>query len=159
MRDYEYRDIHEMGNPRSFMDGKAHPNFGYELRLLAETNKTLLGNFNKVSKWIKTNCPHLSGVFKCRHNVYHWTALVVEDGKSYLEEGGHGYGFSTALSADETAVCSRGSTQGKPYAFEGVQFFPNSRLEEFLKQWPEIKQQIIIENKEQSGVYSEDFEA
>ena len=152
MRDYEYHDINE--------NGKAHPYyFGYELRLLAETNKTLIGNFNKVSKWIKTNCPHLSGVFKCRYDAYHWTALVVEDGKSYLEEGDHGYGFSTALSVDETAVITRWSTQSKPYAFKGVQFFPNSWLEEFLKQWPEIKKQVIIENKEQSGVYSEDFEA
>lgn len=159
MRNYEYHDINEMGNPSHFMDGKAHPRFGYELRLLADTNKIMIGNFNKVSKWIKTNCPHLTGTFKCRHEVYHWTALVVEDGKAYLEHGSHGHGFSTALSENETAVFSRGSMQGAPYAFEGVQFFPSACLEEFLKQWPEIKQSVILENKIQSGVYSENFEA
>ena len=159
MRNYEYHDINELGHPSSFVDGKAHPRFGYELRLMKETNRTMLENFNKVSQWIKKNCPHLNGVFKCRHDVYHWTTLVVEDGKAYLEHGSHGYGFSTALSIEETAVFSRGSMQRNAYAFKGVQFFPNSRLEEFLKQWPEIKQQVIAENSDQSTVYSDNFEA
>ena len=131
----------------------------YEERLLEETNEVLVENFNKVAKWIQENCPHLNGKFSCRHNPYYWIKLVVEEGKAYLEEGDHGYGYSLALSTTETATFSRGSMQRTPYAFQGLQFFRNDRLEEFLKQWPSIKEDIIVENASQRNVFSDDFEA
>lgn len=130
-----------------------------EKRMFLNTNNILVNNFNKVAAWIAKEFPKLSGTFQCRHNPYHWVALVVEEGKAYLEEGSHGYGFDTALSTTETAVFSRGSMQRIPYAFDGVQFFRNDRLEEFLLQWPTIKTRIIAECNAKDTVYSESFTA
>lgn len=140
--DYQFYDI----NTRS-----------YEKGMLDKTNPILIKNFLKVCSWIKENCPTLNGKFDCPHNPYHWIRLVVEDGKAYLEEGSHGYGFSTALSSTETAVFSRGSMQSNPYAFNGSLFFSNIRLEEFLKNWAGIKPYLTAEYKRQSRVFSEDF--
>ena len=131
----------------------------YESRLLSQTPKVLVSNFNKVAKWITENCPNLNGEFECRHNPYYWIKLVVEDGKAYLECGSHGYGYDLALSTTETATFTRGSSQSTPNAFEGVQFFRSDRLEEFLSQWQEIKKLVISKNEVQCNVYSEDFEA
>lgn len=131
----------------------------YEQRMLESTNKMLIANFNKVAKWIEENCPHLNGEFSCRHNPYYWIQLVVEDGKAYLETGSHGYGYSLALSTTETATLSSGSMQCTPHAFNGLQFFRNDRLEEFLKQWQSIKAEIIAENASQRNVFSDQFEA
>lgn len=144
MRKFNYKNIQECG---------------YESRLLAQTPKVLVSNFNKVAKWIEENCPSLTEEFSCRHNPYYWIKLVVEDGKAYLEEGSHGYGYSVAMSTTETATFTRGSMQCTPNAFEGVQFFRKDRLEEFLSQWQEIKKFVIAKNKVQCNVYSEDFEA
>lgn len=130
-----------------------------EERLLANSNKTLISNFNKVAKWIEENCPHLNGEFECSPNPYYWISIVIEDGKAYLEEGSHGWEYKTALSTTETATFSRGSMQSTPYAYRGVQFFPNKRLEEFLKEWPSIKGRIIAEKEAQERVYGADFEA
>jgi hypothetical protein len=131
----------------------------YESRLLSQTPKVLVNNFNKVAKWITENCPNLNGKFECHHNPNYWIKLVVEDGKAYLECGSHGYGYDLALSTTETATFSRGSAQSTPNAFEGVQFFRSDRLEEFLSQWQEIKRLVIAKNEVQCNVYSEDFEA
>lgn len=144
MRKYDYRSIEERS---------------YENRLLDNTNETLISNFNKVAQWVEDNCPHLNGEFSCRHNPYYWIQLVVENGKAYLEEGSHGYSFHIALSTTETAVKSTGSMQITPYAFNGIQFFRNDFMEEFLKQWASIKERIIAENKAQCAVFSEDFVA
>lgn len=144
MRNYRYCEIEERS---------------YEKRMLEQTNKVLISNFNKVAQWIETHCPNLNGTFSCRHDPYYWVKLVVEDGKAYLEEGSHGYGFSTSLSSSETATFSRGSMQSIPYAYDGVQFFRNDRLEEFLKEWGTIKTRVIAENEVQSNVFSEHFEA
>lgn len=143
MRKFDYRDINEDA---------------YERRLLANTNKVLIANFNKVAKWIEKNCPHLNGEFNCRHNTYYWIRLVVEDGKAYLEEGSHGYGYSMALSTTESATFTRGSMQCTPHAYKGHQFFRDDMLEEFLKQWKSIKEFVIAENAAQSSVFSTDFE-
>jgi hypothetical protein len=144
MRSFKYFDLEEGS---------------YEWRLFTETNKMLVSNFNKVANWIKENCPKLNGKFQCRHNPYYWIQVVIEDGKAYLEEGSHGYGYDIAMSQTETATFSRGSSQKNPHAYDGVQFFRNDRMEVFLKQWPEIKEKIISENKSQMNVFSEDFEA
>lgn len=144
MRRYEFRVMEENS---------------YEKRLLERTNKVLVSNFNKVADWIKSECPNLNGEFKCKHNVFHWTKLVVENGVAYLEEGGHGYDFDVAMSKTETAVFSRGSMQSIPHAFYGYQFFRNDRLEEFLSQWSEIKKQIQKKNSIQTLVFSNDFTA
>jgi hypothetical protein len=131
----------------------------YEMNLFENSNKTLISNFNKVADWIKTNCPNLNGEFRCRNNPYYWIALVVEDGKAYLEYGSHGYGYDIAMSQTETATFSRGSMQSISYAYDGIQFFRNDGLEEFLKQWDAIKEMVIAENKSQSNVFSDDFVA
>jgi hypothetical protein len=144
MREYNYREIRE----RSCEDS-----------LLKNTNKTMINNFNKVAKWIETNCPHLNGKFKTSHNMYGWVTLVVEDGKAYLECGSHGYGFDIALSATETATIVTGSCQTTPSAFLGKQFFKNDDLEKFLKEWKDIKRKVITENENQCNAYSDDFEA
>lgn len=144
MRKFDYRDINYDS---------------YARRMLENTNKVLISNFNKVAKWIEENCPHLNGEFSCRHNPYYWIKLVVEDGKAYLEEGSHGYGYEMALSTTESATFARGSMQCTPHAFNGLQFFRNDRLEEFLKQWPSIKESVILENASQRNVFSDDFEA
>ncbi len=144
MRKYNFRNIEENS---------------YERRMLGNTSKALISNFNKVAKWIEENCPNLNGEFRCKHNPYYWISLVVEDGKAYLEEGSHGYDYSVALSTTETATFSRGSQQRDPCAFIGVQFFRNDRLEEFLKQWRAIKEKVIAENALQESVFSEHFEA
>ena len=157
MRNYKYFDINEESN-HGTIDGKFHPRFGYEKNLLQKSNTILVGNFNKVAKWIEENCPTLNGEFECRHNPYHWVKIVVENGKAYLECGSHGYDFSIALSTTETAVFTRGSMQDQPYAFDGCQFFRNDYLEEFLSQWQSIKVRVIGKNNTQSKVYSESFE-
>lgn len=143
MRNYNYREIGSR-----------------EKRMLESTNAALVDNFNKVSNWIQENTPHLNGKYLCEHNTYYWVALVVEDGKAYLEEGSHGHGFSTALSATETATFNRGSEQRRPEAFEGVQFFRNGRLEYFLSQWEcRIKPRILEDSRTQGYVYNNKFEA
>jgi hypothetical protein len=136
-----------------------HPISNYALKLSDKLNPTLLANFKKVCKWIKDNCPNLNGKFQCRHNPYYKIHLIVEDGKAYLCEGSHDYGYSTYLSATETAVYTQGSCQSAPYAFHNVYFFRNDRLEEFLSQWQSIKQCIIAKNIVQSNVYSANFNA
>lgn len=155
MRKFSYKDIYEQGI--GTFSGKLCYEHNVELDCYQNVNKSLIDNFNKVAHWIKENCPHLNGKFKCKHNPYYWISLVVEDGKAYLEEGSHGYGYSLALSTTETASFSRGSCQSMPYAFK-VQFFPNSRLEEFLKQWSEIKLKVKAEYDNQSYVLSDRFE-
>ena len=144
MRKYNYREIRERG---------------YEDSLLKNTNKTMISNFNKVAKWIETNCPHLNGKFKTSHDMYGWVTLVVEYGKAYLERGSHGYGFDIALSTTETATMTTGSCQSIPSAFLGKQFFKNEELEKFLKEWKDIKAKVIAENENQCNAYSDDFEA
>lgn len=159
MRTFEYHDINEMGKPQCYVDGKAHPRFSFEQRMLANTNSNLIANVMKVFAWIKENCPNLNGEFHCRHNPYYKIHLIVKNGKAYLCEGSHGYGYATYLSAEETAVYSQGSCQGAPYAFKGVYFFRNDRLEEFLTQWLSIKKEITAKNKLQESVYSNEFVA
>lgn len=155
MRHYEFHDINEMSGPNVVCNHE-HPRWGCEQRLHGMTNKTLIENFNKVAEWVYECCPTLNGKFFCQHDPYHWTALKVEDGKAYFEYGSHGYGYDLALSTTETAVFSRGSMQSTPFAF-AVQFARNDRLEEFLKQWSSIKEQIIAENCRQQSVYSHNF--
>lgn len=159
MRSFEYHDINEMGNPIWYVDGKAHPRFSFEQRMLENTNPNLMANVMKVFAWIKENCPNLSGEFHCRHNPYYKIHLIVKNGKAYLCEGSHGCGYATYLSAEESATYSQGSCQGAPYAFKGVYFFRNDRLEEFLSQWSSIKNEIIAKNKLQENVYSNEFVA
>ena len=154
-RNYEFHDINEMSGPNMVCKHE-HPRWDYEQRLLGNTNKTLIENFNKVATWVKITCPNMNGEFFCQHNPYYWIALKVEDGKAYFEYGSHGYGYDLALSDTDTAVFSRGSMQSTPYAFN-EQFARNDRLEEFLKQWPSIKAQILIEYQRQNAVYSHDF--
>jgi hypothetical protein len=158
-RSYDYKDINEMGLAHWYIDGIARPRFANEIRRVETTNNTLLNNFFKCAEWIAENCPTLNGTFNCKHEPYHWTRIVVEDGKAYLEYGSHGWGFDTALSTTETAIMSRGSMQRKPYAFNGIHFFRNDALEEFLSQWGHIKKSIIYANKQQSDVFSEEFVA
>lgn len=131
----------------------------FDARLHRELNPTLLSNFFKCAKWIEENCPNLNGEFRCKHDPYGWTKLVVENGKAYLECGSHGYDFSYALSTTETATFSRGSCQTRPRAYRNVFFFRNDGLEEFLSQWIEIKQKIIVANRVQSAVFSDNFTA
>lgn len=157
MTRFEYHDINEMGKASSFIDNIARPRFRNQIKMVEDTNPTLMANFFKVAEWIKKNCPNLNGTFSCRHNVYHKIDLIVENGKAYLCEGGHDYGYSTYLSTTETAVYTQGSCQSAPYAFHNVFFFRNDRLEEFLSQWQSIKQNIIAKNIVQSNVYSADF--
>lgn len=159
MRTFKYCNINEIGNARMFMDNKPHPRFSGELRALANTDTTLINNFFKVAKWIEENCPTLNGEFECRHNPYYKIHLIVENGKAYLCEGSHNVGYSTYLSTTETAVYTQGSCQISPYAFKNVFFFRNDRLEEFLAQWPTIKQFVMCKYKVQSKVYSDDFTA
>ena len=158
-RTYDYKDINEMGLSQWYVDGVSHPRFGFELKRIEKTNKSLLNNFFKCATWIAENCPNMNGTFNCKHSPYHWTRLVVEDGKAYLEYGSHGWGFDTALSLYETAVITRGSMQSIPYAFRNIHFFRNDALEEFLSQWEQIKASIISANKLQSNVFSEEFVA
>ena len=153
---YEYHSLDEVG--KSFMDGSLQLRFGFERKLYTDTNRYLIANFNKVAKWIKDNCPKLNGKFRLPHNPYYWVELAVEDGKAYLQYGSHGWGWDLALSAEETAVMSQGSMQRNPYAFKGRQFVRNNRLEEFLSNWKNIKEQIIAANRVQTNVYSESFE-
>lgn len=159
MRKFEYHNIDEMGKPQWYMDGKAHPRFSCEKRMLENTNPNLIANVMKVFAWIKENCPNLNGEFQCRHNPYYKIHLIVENGKAYLCEGSHSYGYSTYLSAEETATYSQGSCQSAPYAFKDIFFFRNDRLEEFLSQWRTIKNEIIAKNKLQESVFSNDFVA
>lgn len=53
MRKYNFRNIEENS---------------YERRMLGNTSKALISNFNKVAKWIEENCPNLNGEFRCKHN-------------------------------------------------------------------------------------------
>lgn len=159
MRKFEYHNINEMGNPNMFVDRKAHLRFSTEQRMLANTNPNLMANVMKVFAWIKENCPNLNGEFHCRHNPYYKIHLIVKNGKAYLCEGSHSYGYATYLSAEETAVYSQGSCQGAPYAFKGIYFFRNDRLEEFLTQWSRIKNEIIAKNNVQKNVFSDEFVA
>lgn len=149
-RKYEYHSFDE--KTRNGLGTR----FSYEKGLWEKTNPVLLNNFMKVAKWIEENCPNLNGEFDCRHNTYHWTKLLVENGKAYLEYGSHGWGFDIALSTTETAVYSRGSMQSLPYAFDEL-FFRNDALEEFLSQWQTIKEYVIAKNNVQSKVFSTDF--
>jgi hypothetical protein len=147
---------HSFGEMSKSIYNTPTPRFSYENGLFKKTNPVLLNNFLKVAHWIEENCPNLNGEFDCRHNTYHWTKLVVENGKPYLEYGSHGWGYDIALSTTETAVITRGSTQLTPYAFDEL-FFRNDALEEFLSQWQTIKQYVIAKNEMQNNVYSEDF--
>ena len=152
-RHYEQRSLNETSYNKQY---GTFFRFEYERNLLKKTNPVLLNNFLKVAHWIEENCPKLNGVFDCRHNTYHWTKLVVENGKPYLEYGSHGWAFEMALSSTETAVHSRGSMQSMSYAFNDL-FFRNDALEEFLSQWQTIKPSVIAKNEMQNNVYSEDF--
>lgn len=156
-KNYAYGNIYD--KHISSVSGELCYRFSYEVKLLATTNATLMRNFLKVAEWIKTNCPTLNGEFKCKHAVYHWTKLVVENGKAYLETGSHGWGFDIALSTTETATFTRGSCQEFPHAFKKALFFRNDRLEEFLTQWPNIKAQVVAKNNVQRNVFSETFSA
>lgn len=144
MRKFIYKEIRE----RSYEEG-----------LLKKVNSQLVANFNKVAKWIEENCPRLNGEFSCSHNPYYWIKLVVEDGKAYIEYGSHGWGYELAMSTTESATFSRGSQQCTAYAYDGIQFFRNNALEEFLKEWGIIKERVILENRAQSLVFSDNFEA
>lgn len=157
-KNYEWHDINEMGSPNMSMDGKSHPRFRFQQNMVGRTNNNLLSNFFKCAKWVEENCPNLNGKFPCRHEVYHWTRLVVENGKAYLEYGSHGYGFEFALSLTETAYMTTGSCQSRPYAFENIFFFRDDALEEFLSQWQSIKNSILSENAVQRKVFSNEFE-
>ena len=139
--------------------GKVVSRFSYEKNLLADTNPTLIRNFLRVCDWIATNCPNLNGIFNCSHDVYSWVRLVVEDGKTYLECGSHGWGWDIALSSTETAVMNPASMQKNPYAFKGNLFFKNNHLEKFLKEWSVIKQKVVDENNRQMLAFSDDFRA
>lgn len=156
-KSFEYHDINEMGQPQRYIDGKAHQRFSYELRMLDETNPTLIANFMKVAKWIKKNCPKLNGDFSCRHNPFYKIDLIIKNGDAYLCTGSHSWGYSTYLSTKETAVYTQGSCQTNPYAFKNVFFFRNDRLEYFLSQWATIKVKVIAKNEIQNKVFSEDF--
>ena len=136
-----------------------HPISGYAQTLSNKLNPTLLANFKKVCKWIKDNCPNLNGEFHCRHNPYYKIHLIVEDGKAYLCEGSHGWGYGLYLFEDGSAEYSQGSCQSSPYAYNNIYAFRNNRLEEFLSQWQGIKVQIESAYRVQSNVFSEDFVA
>lgn len=144
---------------RNYEEFELSNNFCYEKKMEEKTNQTLLSNVKKTFAWIKENCPNLNGTFECRHHPYHWVRLVVENGKSYLEEGSHGWDFDVAMSDTETAVFSRGSMQEKPYSFPQHFFFQNNYMEEFLSQWGDIKECVKLKNQVQTSVFSEDFEA
>lgn len=156
-KNYVYRRIDEITT--NTMHGNPTLVYTFENTLLKRTDERLMKNFCKVAEWIGENCPNLNGEFRCKHDPFHWTKLVVEGGKAYLETGSHGWGFEIALSTTETAVFSRGSMQSNPYAFFGVRFFRNDRLEEFLSQWFDIKQKVIAKNNIQSNVFSDSFTA
>ena len=136
-----------------------NPISGYAQTLSNELNPTLLANFKKVCKWIKDNCPNLNGEFHCRHNPYYKIHLIVEDGKAYLCEGSHSYGYALYLFEEGSAEYSQGSCQGSPYAYNNIYAFRNGRLEEFLSQWQSIKVQIENAYRVQSNVFSKDFVA
>ena len=155
-KNYSYQRIDEIIN--SF-DGKPYLRFSRQYELLQKTDEQLMRNFCKVAEWIGENCPNLNGEFHCKHDPYHWTKLVVEDGKAYLETGSHGWDYDIALSTTETAVFSRASMQRNPNAFFGVRFFRNDRLEEFLSQWLDIKQKVVAKNNIQRNVFSDTFTA
>jgi hypothetical protein len=112
-----------------------------------------------VCKWIKDNCPNLNGKFQCRHNPYYKIHLIVEDGKAYLCEGSHSYGYGLYLFDDGSAEYSQGSCQGLPYTYSNIYAFRNDRLEEFLSQWQSIKAEIESAYRVQSNVFSKDFVA
>lgn len=141
----------------SEVSGKLCKEFGYQNNLLKQVNENLINNFFKCAKWIEENCPSLNGEFRCRHQPYHWTKLIVENGKAYLEYGSHGYSFEIALSTTETAYKSTGAYMANTYAFENVFFFRNDALEEFLSQWTTLKFEIISKYRTQSDIYSIDF--
>ena len=61
--------------------------FKNEQNLFERTNIILITNFLKCAQWVEENCPNLNGEFSCYHEPYHWTKLVVENGKAYLEYG------------------------------------------------------------------------
>lgn len=152
---YIPQDINE--TTISEVSGKLCKKFGYENNLLKQVNENLINNFFKCAKWIEENCPSLNGEFPCRHQPYHWTKLIVENGKAYLEYGSHGYSFEIALSTTETAYKSTGAYLANTYAFENVFFFRNDALEEFLSQWATLKFEIISKYRTQSDIYSIDF--
>lgn len=152
---YIPQDINE--TTISEVSGKLCKKFGYENNLLKQVNENLINNFFKCAKWIEENCPSLNGEFRCRHQPYHWTKLIVENGKAYLEYGSHGYSFEIALSTTETAYKSTGAYLANTYAFENVFFFRNDALEEFLSQWATLKFEIISKYRTQSDIYSIDF--
>lgn len=156
-KNYVYHKIDEITT--STMHGNPCLRFSYEHQLLQKTDEQLMRNFCKVAEWIGENCPNLNGEFHCKHDPFHWTKLVVEDGKAYLETGSHGWDYDIALSTTETAVFSRASEQRNPYAFFGVRFFRNERLEEFLSQWFDIKQKVVAKNNIQRNVFSDTFTA
>lgn len=142
----------------SEVSGKLCKEFGYQNNLLKQVNENLINNFFKCAKWIEENCPSLNGEFPCRHQPYHWTKLIVENGKAYLEYGSHGHSFEIALSTTETAYKSTGAYMANTYAFENVFFFRNDALEEFLSQWATLKLEIISKYRTQSNIYSNDFQ-
>ena len=150
MRQFIYKDIYEQGI--GTFSGKLCYEYTSELADYQNVNKKLVENFNKVAHWIEENCPHLNGKFDCRkkHDPYQWLRLVIEDGKAYLEVGSHGESYAYAMSTTETA-------RGSSYAFK-VQFFSNELLEEFLKNWSDIKLLVKAEYDKQSYVFSDEFE-
>ena len=144
-------------NESTIINGKPCKKFVYQNNLLQKVNENLINNFFKCAKWIEENCSSLNGEFRCRHQPYHWTKLIVENGKAYLEYGSHGYSFEIALSTTETAYKSTGAYVVNTYAFENVFFFRNDALEEFLSQWATLKFEIISKYRTQSDIYSIDF--
>lgn len=156
MRKFIYKSLEEqITNNR----GELCYKHSWERGLLEKVNKKLVANFNKVAKWIEENCPNLNSKFSCSHDPYYWIQLVVENGKAYLEYGSHGYDYELAMSTTESATFLRGSNQCTAYAYDGIQFFRNNALEEFLKEWGSIKERVILENRAQSLVFSDNFEA
>lgn len=142
---------------RKFWKGSLNDNC-YEKTLFNSTNQQLLGNVLKCFKWVKDNCPNLSGIYDCRFNSYYWLRLVVENGKAYLEYGSHGYDYSIALSLTETLTFTRGSMQQIAYGYDEL-FFRNDRMEEFLSQWHSIKNSIVADNERKNKIYSDSFQA
>lgn len=154
--DYKVCDLEEK---MIGLDGNERFRFDYERKVILACNKTLVDNFFKCAKWIKEHYPEMTETFQTAHDPYFKLDLIVENGVATLATGSHANGYEWYLSELGTGHYTQGSEQRKPYLFENVFGFRETRLVKFLSEWGNIKDMITIRGERMNKIYSEEFTA
>lgn len=132
----------------------------YQLKHINDYQQKLVKNFLKCCEWVKDNAEGetIDGI-RMPHQVYYKIEVEVEDGELYVSYGSHGAGFEIRMSRFGSDVMVQGSEQHTPYRYENVHCGREDRIEEFLQNWTNVKQQILNTIDMRKRLSSDDFVA